>query len=49
MTALRQTFKRFGIGNVRSNEDIPDGLPTSLKDGGIDVIAWRDHPGGPVQ
>lgn len=46
MTALRQTFKRFGIGNVRSNEDIPDGLPTSLKDGGIDVIAWRDHPDG---
>lgn len=46
MTALRQAFARFGIGDVRANDDIPDGLPTSLKDGGIDVIAWRDHPDG---
>jgi len=46
LTALRQTFARFGIGTVRANDDIPDGLPTSLKDGGIDVIAWRDHPDG---
>ncbi|MDA8120862.1 MAG: hypothetical protein M0Z85_12685 [Gammaproteobacteria bacterium] len=46
LTALRQTFTRFGIGAVRRNDDIPDGLPTSLKDGGIDVIAWRDHPDG---
>lgn len=43
---LRQTFTRFGIGTVRTNDDIPDGLPTSLKDGGIDVIAWRNHPDG---
>ncbi len=46
LTALRQTFARFGIGNVRANDDVPDGLPTALKDGGIDVIAWRDHPDG---
>lgn len=46
LTALRQTFARFGIGTVRTNDDIPDGLPTSLKDGGIDVIAWRNHPDG---
>lgn len=46
LTALRDTFIRFGIGQVRDNDDIPDGLPTSLKDGGIDVIAWRNHPDG---
>ncbi len=46
LTALRQTFARFGIGTVRATDDIPDGLPTSLKDGGIDVIAWRNHPDG---
>lgn len=46
LTALRDTFARFGIGRVRTNDDIPDGLPTSLKDGGIDVIAWRNHPDG---
>lgn len=42
LPALRDVFDRFGIGRVRKN--IPDGLPDSLKDGGIDVIAWRDHP-----
>lgn len=46
LTALRETFARFGIGRVRDSDDIPDGLPTSLKDGGIDVIAWRNHPDG---
>lgn len=46
LAALRQTFARFGIGTVRASDDIPDGLPTSLKDGGIDVIAWRNHPDG---
>ncbi len=46
VTALRETFARFGIGSVRESNEIPDGLPTSLKDGGIDVIAWRDHPDG---
>ena len=44
LPALRETFKRFGVGEVRTS--IPDGLPTSLKDGGIDVISWRDHPDG---
>lgn len=46
LPALRDTFSRFGIGKVRENDEIPDGLPTSLKDGGIDVIAWRNHPDG---
>lgn len=46
LTALRNTFARFGIGTVTAKDDIPDGFPTSLKDGGIDVIAWRDHPDG---
>jgi hypothetical protein len=42
LPALRAAFERFGIGQVRA--DIPDGFPDSLKDGGIDVIAWRNHP-----
>jgi len=46
LVALRETFARFGIGLVRASNGIPDGLPTSLKDGGIDVIAWRNHPDG---
>jgi hypothetical protein len=44
LPALRDAFARFGVGRVRT--EIPDGLPNSLKDGGIDVIAWRDHPDG---
>lgn len=46
LPALRQAFTRFGTGTVRANDDIPDGLPKALKDGGIDVIAWRNHPDG---
>jgi hypothetical protein len=42
--ALKAAFARFGMGEVRA--EIPDGLPESLKDGGIDVIAWRNHPDG---
>lgn len=42
LPALRNTFTRFGIGSVRS--DVPDGMPTELKDGGIDVIAWKEVP-----
>lgn len=42
LPALRNAFSRFGYGAVRS--EIPDGLPKALKDGGIDVIAWRDLP-----
>lgn len=42
LPALRNTFARFGIGNVRS--DVPDGMPAELKDGGIDVIAWKESP-----
>lgn len=42
LPALRHAFERFGMGQVRA--EVPDGLPVALKDGGIDVIAWRDHP-----
>src|SRR2546423_903736 len=42
LPALRNAFGRFGMGEVRT--EIPDGLPVSLKDGGIDIIAWRNHP-----
>ena len=42
LSALRETIQRFGAGTVRNF--IPSGWPTSPKDEGIDVIAWRDHP-----
>ena len=42
LEALRDTYVRFGAGTVRSS--MPSGFPTSPKDEGIDVIAWRDHP-----
>ena len=42
LTALGETYQRFGAGSVRAT--IPPGFPTSPKDDGIDVIAWRDHP-----
>ncbi len=41
-SALRDTYRRFGAGVVR--QTIPAGWPTSAKDDGIDVIAWRHHP-----
>ena len=42
MPALKSAYERFGMCALRS--EIPDGFPDSLKDGGIDIIAWRDHP-----
>jgi hypothetical protein len=42
LPALRNAFARFGAGMVRT--EIPDGLPGGIKDGGMDVIAWRDFP-----
>ena len=42
LPALRDTFQRFGTGEVRPA--VPPGHPTAAKDDGIDVIAWRDHP-----
>jgi len=42
LPALRQAFHRFGAGQVR--EAVPEGMPKGLKDGGIDVIAWREMP-----
>jgi hypothetical protein len=44
LPALRDTYRRFGAGTVRNTDDIPEGLPTSLKDGGIDIVGWLDHP-----
>lgn len=44
LPALTATYSRFGEGRVRSKVEIPPGYPTELKDGGIDIIAWRDHP-----
>ncbi len=41
VAALRATYDRFGAGVVRA---VGPGDPTSVKDDGIDVIAWRDHP-----
>lgn len=41
-SALRDTYRRFGAGVVRRT--VPAGWPTSAKDDGIDVIAWRHHP-----
>jgi hypothetical protein len=42
LPALRSAYKRFGVGRVR--DEIPEGLPQELKDGGVDVIAWRTLP-----
>ena len=42
LPALTAAYKRFGYGDVRANPEA--GNPDATKDGGIDVIAWRDHP-----
>jgi hypothetical protein len=42
--ATRAVYERFGVGQVRDHEHIPAGFPQHEKDGGIDIIAWRDHP-----
>ncbi|MCW5785065.1 MAG: hypothetical protein KIT39_17250 [Nitrospirales bacterium] len=44
LPALRLAYKNFGEGTVRSDSDVPPGSPSQLKDGGIDVIAWKDFP-----
>jgi hypothetical protein len=44
LPALREAYERFGVGRVRQSGEIPEGLPQELKDGGIDVIAWRTLP-----
>lgn len=41
LPALRDVFRRFGSGSVIT--DVPAGFPGALKDGGVDVFAWRDH------
>ena len=40
LAALKSVYGRFGSGEPRTS--VPAGLPTREKDGGIDVIAWRD-------
>lgn len=42
LPALRAAYRRFGHGDVKTQ--IEAGHPNATKDGGIDVIAWRDHP-----
>ena len=42
LAALGETYRKFGAGTVKAA--IPPGFPSSPKDDGIDVIAWRDHP-----
>lgn len=44
LPALRKTFARFGCGRVR--DAAPAGFSEDLKDGGIDIMAWRDFPDG---
>jgi hypothetical protein len=44
LDALRKTYTRFGAGKIRETEEIPDGWPADLKDGGVDVVAWLNHP-----
>lgn len=42
LPALKRAYERFGYGNPRGAFE--PGLATATKDGGVDVIAWRDHP-----
>jgi hypothetical protein len=42
LPALKTAYDRFGYGDVRIEAE--EGNPHATKDGGIDVIAWRDHP-----
>jgi hypothetical protein len=42
LPALQAAYRRFGHGDVKTA--IEAGHPSATKDGGIDVIAWRDHP-----
>lgn len=42
LPALKLAYQRFGHGDVK--DEMEAGHPHATKDGGIDVIAWRDHP-----
>jgi hypothetical protein len=42
--ALRTAWDRVGLYKIV--EEYPAGVPTTLKDGGIDIIAWKDFADG---
>jgi hypothetical protein len=42
--ALKSTVTRLGEGRVSDNPQVPDTLAAAIKDGGIDVIAWKEFP-----
>jgi len=44
LPALQLAYNDFGEGTVRGDDNVPPGFPSQLKDGGIDVIAWKDFP-----
>jgi hypothetical protein len=44
LPALQLAYREFGEGTVRGDDNVPSGFPSQLKDGGIDVIAWKDFP-----
>jgi hypothetical protein len=42
LSALGSAYQRFKIGSVI--HAVPPGVTSDTKDGGIDIIAWLDHP-----
>lgn len=42
--ALKAAFARVKEGQVHDNPTVPPGKAAEVKDGGIDVIAWKDAP-----
>jgi hypothetical protein len=44
LPALREAWARFGAYDIVTSA--PLGAPTSIKDGGIDIIAWRNFTDG---
>lgn len=44
LPALQSAWQRYGSYSIRP--DIPHGFDTKLKDGGVDIIAWRSFNDG---